>query len=165
MAVDIALKKIGDIQTLAAGYNYEGIIDLSTADTGGIFNLKVGGSDLAGTISKAAIVVDELVPEASSNPSPSTFTSCLISMGDNDDSGVDNLIEDIQVEATNAGVVSVGTEHVNTGASITGTFPLLTDNIDVLVTTTGETDEQYINGGKVRVFLQYNPTAGQGSIL
>lgn len=163
MAVDIALKNIGDIQTLAAGYNYEGTIDLSTADTGGVFNLKVGGSDLAGTISKAAVVVDELVPEASSNDT--TFTSCLISMGDDNDAGVDNLIEDIQVEATHASVVSVGTEHVNTGASITGTFPLLTDNIDVLVTTTGETDEQYINGGKVRVFLQYNPTAGQNSIL
>jgi len=163
MAVDIALKQVGNIQTLAAGYNYEGTIDLSTADTNGVFNLKVGGSDLAGTISKATIVVDELVPEASSNST--TFTGCTISMGDNDDSGVDNLIEDIQVEATHASVVSVGTEFTNTGASITGTFPLLTDNIDVLVTTAGETDEQYINGGKVRVFLQYNPTAGQNSVL
>ena len=155
---DITLKRVQDIQTLALGFNYEGSVDLAEdIATGGVSDLKVGGAQLAGTISKAAIVVDELVPEASS--SGTTYTSVTVSLGDDDDSGDDNLVDDVQVEATNAGAATVGTAFVNTGASIA--LPLLTDKINLLVTSAGEADEALMTGGKLRIFLEYNPTAGE----
>ena len=149
---DITLKAVRNIETLAHGYNYEGTVDLATdIATGGVSDLKVGGAQLAGTISKAAIVVDELVPETSS--SGTTYTSVTVSLGD------DNLIDDIQVEETNGSVASVGTAFVNTGASIA--LPLLTDKINLLVTSAGEADEALMTGGKLRIFLEYHPTAGE----
>ena len=155
---DITLKRVQDIQTLALGFNYEGSVDLAEdIATGGVSDLKVGGAQLAGTISKAAIVVDELVPEASS--SGTTYTSVTVSLGDDDDSGDDNLVDDVQVEATNAGAATVGTAFVNTGASIA--LPLLTDKINLLVTSAGEADEALMTGGKLRIFLEYHPTAGE----
>ena len=91
---DITLKRVQDIQTLALGFNYEGSVDLAEdIATGGVSDLKVGGAQLAGTISKAAIVVDELVPETSS--SGTTYTSVTVSLGDDDDSGDDNLVDDV----------------------------------------------------------------------
>ena len=155
---DITLKRVQDIQTLALGFNYEGSVDLAEdIATGGVSDLKVGGAQLAGTISKAAIVVDELVPETSS--SGTTYTSVTVSLGDDDDSGDDNLVDDVQVEATNAGAATVGTAFVNTGASIA--LPLLTDKINLLVTSAGEADEALMTGGKLRIFLEYHPTAGE----
>ena len=155
---DITLKRVQDIPTLALGFNYEGSVDLAEdIATGGVSDLKVGGAQLAGTISKAAIVVDELVPEASS--SGTTYTSVTVSLGDDDDSGDDNLVDDVQVEATNAGAATVGTAFVNTGASIA--LPLLTDKINLLVTSAGEADEALMTGGKLRIFLEYHPTAGE----
>ena len=155
---DITLKAVRNIETLAYGYNYEGSVDLATdIAAGGVSDLKVGGAQLAGTVSKAAIVVDELVPETSS--SGTTYTSVTVSLGDDDDSGDDNLVDDVQVEATNAGVASVGTAFVNTGASIA--LPLLTDKINLLVTSAGEADEALMTAGKLRIFLEYHPTAGE----
>ena len=155
---DITLKRVQDIQTLALGFNYEGSVDLAEdIATGGVSDLKVGGAQLAGTISKAAIVVDELVPEASS--SGTTYTSVTVSLGDDDDSCDDNLVDDVQVEATNAGAATVGTAFVNTGASIA--LPLLTDKINLLVTSAGEADEALMTGGNLRIFLEYHPTAGE----
>lgn len=155
---DITLKAVRNIETLALGYNYEGSVDLATdIATGGVSDLKVGGSQLAGTISKASIVVDELVPETSS--SGTTYTSVTVSLGDDDDLGDDNLVDDIQVEATNTGAASVGTAFVNTGASLA--LPLLTDKINLLVTSAGEADEALMTGGKLRIFLEYHPTAGE----
>ena len=155
---DITLKPVRNIETLARGFNYEGSVDLAEdIATGGVSDLKVAGAQLAGTISKAAIVVDELVPETSS--SGTTYTSITVSLGDDDDAGDDNLIDDIEVEATNAGAASTGTAFVNTGASIA--LPLLTDKINLLVTSTGEADEALMTGGKLRIFLEYHPTAGE----
>jgi hypothetical protein len=155
---DITLKAVRNIETLAHGYNYEGTVDLAEdIATGGASDLKVGGAQLAGTISKAAIVVDELVPETSS--SGTTYTSVTVSLGDDDDSGDDNLVDDVQVEETNGSVASVGTAFVNTGASIA--LPLLTDKINLLVTSAGEADEALMTGGKLRIFLEYHPTAGE----
>ena len=155
---DITLKAVRNIETLAHGYNYEGIVDMATdIATGGVSDLKVGGAQLAGTISQAAIVVDDLVPETSS--SGTTYTSVTVSLGDDDDSGDDNLVDDVQVEETHGSVASVGTAFVNTGASIA--LPLLTDKINLLVTSAGEADEALMTGGKLRIFLEYHPTAGE----
>ena len=54
----LALKKIGDIQTLALGYTHEATINIADdVPTGGVLNVTVGGSQIAGKIGKASVIV------------------------------------------------------------------------------------------------------------
>jgi hypothetical protein len=62
----IELKKVGDIQTLALGFNYEASVDLttdlgSTAGSATAVDIQVGGAAMAGLVADAAVVVDEFV--------------------------------------------------------------------------------------------------------
>ena len=61
----IELKKVGDIQTLALGFNYEASVDLttdlgSTAGSATAVDIQVGGAAMAGLVADAAVVVDEV---------------------------------------------------------------------------------------------------------
>lgn len=153
---NITLKRVQNIQTLALGYNYEGSIDVKDdVPTGGVCHLLVGGAQLAGKIGKASIVVEKQVP--ANNSGETDYTGYAVIMGDDGDT--DGLIESVELCAANAGVVSEGTIITNTGDDVYLADPAI-DNLDVTFTSAGEADEALALGGKIRILLEYYPTAG-----
>ena len=65
----IELKKVQSIQTLALGFNYEAVVDLTadlgaTAGSATAVDIQVGGAAMAGTVTDAAVIVDEYVTAA-----------------------------------------------------------------------------------------------------
>jgi len=150
----LALKKIGDIQTLALGYTHEATIDIAAdVPTGGVLNVTSGGSQLAGKIGKASIVVDEQVPATST--SGTTYTGYTVIVGDDGDT--DGLIASAEL-CVGQTPVEVGTILTNTGDDVY-LAPAI-DNLDITFTSAGEADEALADGGKIRVLLEYYPTAG-----
>lgn len=151
----LALKKVGDIQTLALGYTHEASIDIAAdVPTGGVLNVTAGGSQLAGKIGKASIIVDETVPAAST--SGTTYTGYTVIMGDDGDT--DGLIASAQL-CEGQTPVAEGTILTNTGDDVY-LAPAI-DNLDITFTSAGEADEALASGGKVRVLIEYYPTAGE----
>jgi len=151
----LALKKIGDIQTLALGYTHEASIDIAAdVPNGGVLNVNVGGSELAGKIGKASVVVDKTVPATST--SGTTYTGYTIIMGDNGDTN--GLIAAAQL-CEGQTPVAEGTILTNTGDDVY-LAPAI-DNLDITFTSAGEANEALANGGKVRVLIEYYPTAGE----
>lgn len=150
----LALKKIGDIQTLALGYTHEASIDIAAdVPTGGVLNVTSGGSQLAGKIGKASIVVDNQVPATST--SGTTYSAYAVIMGDDGDT--DGLIASAEL-AVGQTPVAEGTILTNTGDDVY--FAAAIDNLDITFTSAGEADEALAAGGKIRVLLEYYPTAG-----
>jgi len=151
----LALKKIGDIQTLALGYTHEASIDIAAdVPTGGVLNATVGGSELAGKIGKASVVVDKTVPATST--SGTTYTGYTIIMGDDGDP--DGLVVSAQL-CEGQTPVAEGTILTNTGDDVYLVAAI--DNLNITFTSAGEANEALANGGKVRVFIEYYPTAGE----
>tara|TARA_R100001086_G_scaffold59416_2_gene27312 strand:- start:5691 stop:6158 length:468 start_codon:yes stop_codon:yes gene_type:complete len=148
------LKNVRNIETLAAGYTHEGSIDIKNdVPTGGVINVTLASSQLAGKIGKASIIVDEIVPKKST--SGTTYTGYTVIMGDDGDT--DGLIASAEL-AEDQTPVAAGTILTNTGDDVY-LAPAI-DNLDITFTASGETDEALANGGKIRVLLEYYPTAG-----
>ena len=152
---DLDLKKVRNIETLALGFNYEGSIDIaSDVATGGLVNVTIGGAQVAGKVGKAAIVVDQQVP--ADNSGSTDYTGYAVIMGDDGDT--DGLIASTELCAANGSVKANGTIVVNTGDDVY-LAPAI-DNLDITFTSAGEADESLALGGKIRVLLEYYPTAG-----
>lgn len=152
---DLDLKKVRNIETLALGFNYEGSIDIKDdVATGGLVNVTIGGSQVAGKVGKAAIVVDQQVP--ADNSGSTDYTGYAVIMGDNGDT--DGLIASTELCAANGSVKANGTIVVNTGDDVY-LAPAI-DNLDITFTSQGEANEGLALGGKIRVLLEYYPTAG-----
>ena len=152
---DLDLKKVRNIETLALGFNYEGSIDIKDdVATGGLVNVTIGGAQVAGKVGKAAIVVDQQVP--ADNSGSTDYTGYAVIMGDDDDT--DGLIASTELCAANGSVKANGTIVVNTGDDVY-LAPAI-DNLDITFTSSGEADEGLALGGKIRVLLEYYPTAG-----
>ena len=75
-----------------------------------------------------------------------------------DDGDTDGLIASAELCAANGSVVSEGTILTNTGDDVY-LAPAI-DNVDVTFTSAGEADEALALGGKIRILLEYYPTAG-----
>lgn len=152
---DLDLKKVRNIETLALGFNYEGEIDIKNdVPTGGLVNVTIGGAQVAGKVGKAAIVVDQQVP--ADNSGSTDYTGYTVIMGDNGDT--DGLIASAEICAGGTSPVANGTILVNTGDDVY-LAPAI-DNLDITFTSAGDTDESLALGGKIRVLLEYYPTAG-----
>ena len=149
----IQLKKVSNLETLALGFNYEGSIDIaSDVPTGGAVDIQFNSAELIGTVGKAALVVDQHVP--ADNSGSTDYTSYKVQVGDTADPN--GQIAD--VELCPAGTeAALGTIFTNTGDDLFGTA---VTNVGATFVSLNETDEALATAGKVRVFFEYYPTAG-----
>ena len=149
----IQLKKVSNLETLALGFNYEGSIDIKTdVPTGGAVDIQFNSAELIGTVGKAALVVDQHVP--ADNTGSTDYTSYKVQVGDTADPN--GQIAD--VELCPAGTeAALGTIFTNTGDDLFGTA---VTNVGATFVSLNETDEALATAGKVRVFFEYYPTAG-----
>ena len=155
MATTVQLKKVRNIETIALGFNYEASIDIENdVDNTGIVDLQVNSAAVAGKIGKAAIIVDKQVP--ADNSGSTDYTGYTVQMGDDGDD--DGLIAAAQICAGHGSPVAEGTILVNTGDDVY-LAPAI-DDLEVTFTSAGDTDESLALGGKVRVLVEYYPTAG-----
>ena len=153
----IALKKIGDIQTLALGYTHEATFessDLSTSTGAQATDVTLGGSQLAGVITKAAIIVDELVSADVSTGS--AVSDATIALGDDGDA--DGFVDEVDCFTGD----SVNQVYQNSGVLLNGATASghLVSAVDV---TSNGTGNGFGNAtkGKFRILLAYYPTAGE----
>ena len=152
----IELKKVGDIQTLALGYTHEASFEASelSASTGSQTTaVQVGESAMAGTIAKAAIIVDELVTADVSTGS--AISDATIALGDDgDDNGFVAEVNCFTGDTANL-------IYENTGALLNGatatSHVVSAVNIDSNGTGNGFGNA---TKGKFRILVAYYPTAG-----
>jgi hypothetical protein len=155
MATTVQLKKVRNIETLALGFNYEASIDIKDdVDNTGIVDLQVNSAAIAGKIGKAAIVVDQQVP--ADNSGSTDYTGYTVQMGDDGDD--DGLIVATEICAGGTSPKANGTILVNTGDDVY-LAPAI-DDLEVTFISAGDTDESLALGGKIRVLIEYYPTAG-----
>jgi hypothetical protein len=149
----IQLKKVSNLETLALGFNYEGSIDIKNdVPTGGAVDIQFNSAELTGKIGKAALVVDQHVP--ADNSGSTDYTSYAVTIGDTADPN--GLIA--SAELCPAGTeAALGTIFVSTGDDAFGT---VVSNVGATFVSLNETDEALATAGKVRVFFEYYPTAG-----
>jgi len=149
----IQLKKVSNIETLALGFNYEGSIDIANdVPTGGAVDIQFNSAELIGTVGKAALVVDQHVP--ADNSGSTDYTSYKVQVGDTADPNG----QIVDVELCPAGTeAALGTIFTNTGDDAFGTA---VTNVGATFVSLNETDEALATAGKVRVFFEYYPTAG-----
>jgi len=150
----IQLKKVSNLETLALGFNYEGSIDIaSDVPTGGLVDIQFNSAELVGKVGKVALVVDQHVP--ADNSGATDYTSYTVTVGDTVDA--DGFIA--SAELCPAGTeVALGTILTNTGDD--GFGGTATTNVGATFLSATETDEALATAGKVRVFFEYYPTAG-----
>lgn len=150
----IQLKKVSNIETLALGFNYEGSINIKDdVATGGAVDIQYNSAELAGKVGKVALVVDQHVP--ADNSGSTDYTGYTVSVGD-----VADAVGFIAAaELCPAGTeVALGTILTNTGDD--GFGGTTVTNVGATFTSSGEADEGLATAGKVRVFFEYYPTAG-----
>ena len=153
----IALNKNEDIQTLALGYNYSAPFeagDLSTSTGAQANNVTLGGSELAGTVVRAALVVDQLVTAAVGTGS--AVSDATIALGDNGDA--DGFVDEIDCftgDSTENYIFANNGVLLNAATSSRH----VVSAVDV---TSNGTGNGFGNAskGKFRIFLEYYPTAG-----
>jgi len=150
----IQLKKVSNIETLALGFNYEGSIDIaSDVPTGGLVDIQFNSAELVGKVGKVALVVDQHVP--ADNSGATDYTSYTVSVGD----VADAVGQIAAAELCPAGTeVALGTILTNTGDDGFGGTDAT--NVGATFLSATETDEALATAGKVRVFFEYYPTAG-----
>jgi hypothetical protein len=153
----ITLSKNEDIQTLALGYNYSASFassDLSTSTGAQATNVTLGGSELAGVIVKAALIIDQLV--SADVGSGSDVSNATIALGDDGDA--DGFVDEIDCFTGDS------TEHyifANNGVLLNGATSSRHVVSAVDVTSNGTTNGfGNASNGKFRIFLEYHPTAG-----
>jgi|11BtaG_2_1085332.scaffolds.fasta_scaffold01420_5 hypothetical protein len=150
----IQLKKVSNLETLALGFNYEGSIDIaSDVPTGGAVDIQFNSAELTGKIGKAALVVDQHVP--ADNSGSTDYTSYAVTIGDTADA--DGLIASAEL-CPAATEVALGTILTNTGDD--GFGGTAVTDLGATFLSAGEADEALATAGKVRVFIEYYPTAG-----
>ncbi len=149
----IQLKKVSNLETLALGFNYEGSIDIANdVPTGGAVDIQFNSAELAGTVGKVALVVDQHVP--ADNSGSTDYTSYKVQVGDTADPN--GQIAD--VELCPAGTeAAINTIFTSTGDDAFGT---VVSNVGATFVSLNETDEALATAGKVSLFFEYYPTAG-----
>lgn len=152
----IALKKIGDIQTLALGYTHEASFEASdlSASTGAQdTEVQAGGSSLAGTVGKVALIVDELVTAAVTDGG-TAISDATIALGDDGDPNGFVVEADVFSDSGNANKI-----FANNGALTQAGNHLVTVlNVQSNGTGSGLGDAEK---GKFRLLVEYYPTAGE----
>ena len=155
----IELRKIGNIETKALGYTHEASFDASelSASTGSQTTaVQVGSSAMAGLITQAAIIVDELVTADVSTGS--AISDATISFGDDGDD--DGFVA--AINCFTGDTASEGSIFANTGALIAGAATYGHVVSSVVIDSTG-TGNGFGNAskGKFRLLVAYYPTAGE----
>ena len=152
----IALKKIGDIQTLALGYTHEASFEASdlSASTGAQdTEVQAGGASLAGTVGKVALIVDELVTAAVTDGG-TAISDATIALGDDGDPNGFVVEADVFSDSGNANKI-----FANNGALTQAGNHLVTVlNVQSNGTGSGLGDAEK---GKFRLLVEYYPTAGE----
>ena len=149
----IQLKKVSNLETLALGFNYEGeIIIKDDVPTGGAVDIQFNSAELIGTVGKVGLVVDQHVP--ADNSGSTDYTSYAVTVGDTADPNGQIASVELCPAGTEA---ALGTIFVNTGDDAFGT---VVSNVGATFTAAGDDDEALALGGKVRLFFEYYPTAG-----
>ncbi len=153
----IALSKNEDIQTLALGFNYSASFkssDLSTSTGAQATSVELGGSELAGLVVKAALVVDSLVTAAVSTGS--AVSDATIALGDDGDP--DGFVDEVDCftgDSTEKYMFANNGILLNAATSTRH----IVSAVDV---TSNGTGNGFGNAskGSFRIFLEYYPTAG-----
>ena len=154
----IELKKLQNIETLALGFNYEAVVDLTTdlgatAGSATAVDIQVGGAAMAGGVYGAALIVDELVT-AEVTDGGSAISDATIALGDDGDPN--GFVAEVDV-FSNSG---------NLGKIFTNTGDLLDDGlhevsaVDLIYNFTGNAPNDAAKG-KIRILFKYYPTAGE----
>lgn len=150
----IQLKKVSNLETLALGFNYEGeIIIKDDVPTGGAVDIQFNSAELVGKVGKVALVVDQHVP--ADNSGSTDYTSYTVTVGDTADAAGQIASAELCPAGTE---VALGTILTNTGDD--GFGGTAVTNVGATFLSAGEADEALALGGKVRVFFEYYPTAG-----
>jgi hypothetical protein len=142
----IELKKVQNIETLALGFNYEAVVDLTTdlgatAGSATAVDIQVGGSAMAGGVYGAAIIVDEFVTVGS------------FALGDDGDA--DGFVDEVDVFSDSS---NLGKIFTNTGALLDDGLHLVSA-VDLTYNFTGNAPNDAAKG-KIRILFKYHPTAG-----
>jgi len=155
----IELKKVQNIQTLALGFNYEASVDLttdlgSTAGSATAVDIQVGGAAMAGTVTDAAIIVDELVTAAVTDGG-SAISDATIALGDDGDPNGFVVETDVFSDSGNLGKI------FRTNGALTQAGNHLVSAVDLTYNFTGNAPDDSAKG-KIRILFSYYPTAGEG---
>ena len=155
----IELKKVQNIQTLALGFNYEATVDLttdlgSTAGSATAVDIQVGGAAMAGTVTDAAIIVDELVT-AEVTDGGSAISDATIALGDDGDANGFVAEVDVFSDSGNLGKI------FRTNGALTQAGNHLVTAVDLVYNFTGNAPDDSAKG-KIRILFSYYPTAGEG---
>jgi len=155
----IELKKVQNIQTLALGFNYEASVDLttdlgSTAGSATAVDIQVGGAAMAGTVTDAAIIVDELVTAAVTDGG-SAISDATIALGDDGDPNGFVVETDVFSDSGNLGKI------FRTNGALTQAGNHLVSAVDLVYNFTGNAPDDSAKG-KIRILFSYYPTAGEG---
>jgi len=149
----IQLKKVSNLETLALGFNYEGSIDIATdVAAGGLVDIQFNSAELVGTVGRVALVVDQHVP--ADNTGSTDYTSYKVQVGDTADPNGEILDVELCPAGTEA---AIGTIFTNTGDDPFGTT---VSNVGATFVSLNETNEGLATAGKIRLFYEYYPTAG-----
>ena len=153
----IELKKVQNIETLALGFNYEAVVDLTTdlgatAGSATAVDIQVGGSAMAGGVYGAAIIVDELVT-AEVTDGGAAITDATIALGDDGDA--DGFVDEVDVFSDSS---NLGKIFTNTGALLDDGLHLVSA-VDLTYNFTGNAPNDAAKG-KIRILFKYHPTAG-----
>ena len=160
----LILKPVRNIETLARGYNYEGTVDIANdVPTAGAVPIKVKDADNAeaevvGTIFKAALRVDELVPTAPVSGS-NTFSSYKVTIGDTADA--DGMWDSQELLSSAANVLTAGKQYYFKGTNANDSVPVAVTNMDATFTSAGETDEALAGGGRITLFVNLVQSDGE----
>jgi hypothetical protein len=154
----IELKKVQNIQTLALGFNYEASVDLttdlgSTAGGATAVDIQVGGAAMAGTVTDAAIIVDELVTAAVTDGG-AAISDATIALGDDGDANGFVVEADVFSDSGNLGKI------LRTNGALTQAGNHLVSAVDLTYNFTGNAPNDS-DKGKIRILFNYYPTAGE----
>ncbi len=153
----IELKKVQNIETLALGFNYEAVVDLTTdlgatAGSATAVDIQVGGAAMAGGVYGAAIIVDELVT-AEVTDGGAAITDATIALGDDGDA--DGFVDEVDVFSDSS---NLGKIFTNTGALLDDGLHLVSA-VDLTYNFTGNAPNDAAKG-KISILFKYHPSAG-----
>ena len=154
----IELKKVSDIQTLALGFNYEASVDLTTdlgatAGSATAVDIQVGGAAMAGTVTDAAVIVDEFVT-AEVTDGGSAISDATIALGDDGDP--DGFVDEVDVFSDSGNLGKI----FRTNGALTQAGSHLVSAVDLTYNFTGNAPNDAAKG-KIRILFNYYPTAGE----
>ena len=154
----IELKKVGNLETLALGFNYEASVDLTsdlgaTAGSATAVDIQVNGAAMAGTVTDAAIIVDELVTAVVTDGG-SAISDATIALGDDGDP--DGFVDEVDVFSDSGNLNKI----FRTNGALTQAGNHLVSAVDLTYNFTGNAPNDS-DKGKIRILFNYYPTAGE----